>query len=253
MNCFVILAAGFGTRMKSKIPKVLHKIGNIPMIIKLLKQIPSVSDIPYSILVVVSTSTLNPIKECMETYIDASELKNISLIIQEQPNGTGHALQSCFHTFKTYKKKTKIIVLQADCPLIKAETIRKMLEFTHIKIMTMEHKIPNTYGRIVRMDNGKVKIVESKDCDINQSLITEVNCGVYSYSLQHLLENLFRIQNDNAQKEYYITDLVELIQSHTKIPIVETYKLPITKIFELTNINDQETLKMVNDKVTIPL
>jgi bifunctional N-acetylglucosamine-1-phosphate-uridyltransferase/glucosamine-1-phosphate-acetyltransferase GlmU-like protein len=247
MNCFIVLAGGFGKRMKSPIPKVLHKIADVPMIVKLIKQIPLVSDQPYDIIVVVNTKTLDAIRECLMKYIDKKEFDRINFCIQVCPRGTGHALQCCFVKLKDYKYDTKVVVLQGDCPLIKAETIGSMLEFKYIKIMIMEHIIPNSYGRIVREMNGKIRIVESRDCDEKQKSITKVNCGVYSYSLEYLMKYLFCLSNDNSQNEYYITDLVELIQSGFSFPVVEVYELPSSKKFELTNINDQETLKLVND------
>lgn len=246
MNCFVILAGGMGSRMKSTTPKVLHKIKDREMLLTLLDKLPLVSETDWDVIVVVSADTHDRIKNACENGLPSCILDRLTYCVQEVPNGTGHALAVCIPTLMGRDPDTKIIVLQADSPLIKPLTIREMTKFDHAKMMAMDKKTPNSYGRVIHdIENDRVTIKEATDCSIQESQIERVNCGVYSYRLKYLTDNVCKIGSDNAQGEQYITDLIELIQTNNNVR-VEIYDLPKEKMDELLNINDKDTLAIAN-------
>ncbi|MGC9771953.1 bifunctional UDP-N-acetylglucosamine diphosphorylase/glucosamine-1-phosphate N-acetyltransferase GlmU [Fervidobacterium islandicum] len=194
----LILAAGLGKRMKSKYPKVVHKILGKPMInwvVDLGKKFGEVG-------VVVGHKA-----EIVKSYLP----QDVKTYLQEPQLGTGHAVM-CAKQFIT--AGDDILILYGDVPLLKPETIEKLAQ-THarakadVTVLTFIADDPTGYGRIVR--NGeKIKIVEHKDANEEQLKIKEVNSGIYVFSGKFLLENLDKLSNNNAQGEYYLTDLVEM-------------------------------------------
>lgn len=194
----LILAAGLGKRMKSKYPKVVHKILGKPMInwvVDLGKKFGEVG-------VVVGHKA-----EIVKSYLP----QDVKTYLQEPQLGTGHAVM-CAKQFIT--AGDDILILYGDVPLLKPETIEKLAQ-THarakadVTVLTFIADDPTGYGRIVR--NGeKIRIVEHKDANEEQLKIKEVNSGIYVFSGKFLLENLDKLLNNNAQGEYYLTDLVEM-------------------------------------------
>lgn len=194
----LILAAGLGKRMKSKYPKVVHKILGKPMInwvVDLGKKFGEVG-------VVVGHKA-----EIVKSYLP----QDVKTYLQEPQLGTGHAVM-CAKEFIV--SEDDILILYGDVPLLKPETIEKLAQ-THEKtnadvtVLTFIADDPTGYGRIIR--NGeKIRIVEHKDANEEQLKIKEVNSGIYVFSGKFLLENLDKLSNNNAQGEYYLTDLVEM-------------------------------------------
>ncbi|AMW32578.1 bifunctional UDP-N-acetylglucosamine diphosphorylase/glucosamine-1-phosphate N-acetyltransferase GlmU [Fervidobacterium islandicum] len=194
----LILAAGLGKRMKSKYPKVVHKILGKPMInwvVDLGKKFGEVG-------VVVGHKA-----EIVKSYLPL----DVKTYLQEPQLGTGHAVM-CAKQFIT--AGDDILILYGDVPLLKPETIEKLAQ-THarakadVTVLTFIADDPTGYGRIIR--NGeKIRIVEHKDANEEQLKIKEVNSGIYVFSGKFLLENLDKLSNNNAQGEYYLTDLVEM-------------------------------------------
>lgn len=236
----VILAGGLGKRMKSELPKILHLVGNLPMLVRVIYEARKLN--PQRIMIVVGQYK-NIIEQTILKY---TTMNDISFCIQEIPLGTGHAIQCCIDCLKNENLESKVLILQGDCPLMTSETVRPMLNFEHVKVMTVIREEPSYYGRIIE-ENGKfARIVEAKDCTPEEYQITNVNCGIYSFANKHIIKYAFDIKNENAQNEYYLTDLIEIIKKGENVDI-ETYKLPENKEYELTNVNDQDTLKLVND------
>ncbi|QAV32570.1 bifunctional UDP-N-acetylglucosamine pyrophosphorylase / Glucosamine-1-phosphate N-acetyltransferase [Fervidobacterium changbaicum] len=194
----LILAAGLGKRMKSKYPKVVHKILGKPMInwvVDLGKKFGEVG-------VVVGHKA-----EIVKSYLP----QDVKTYLQEPQLGTGHAVM-CAKEFIV--SEDDIVILYGDVPLLKPETIEKLAQ-THarakadVTVLTFIADDPTGYGRIIR--NGeKIRIVEHKDANEEQLKIKEVNSGIYVFSGKFLLENLDKLSNNNAQGEYYLTDLVEM-------------------------------------------
>lgn len=205
----IILAAGAGTRMKSTTPKVLHKISGKPMLYYSIKEASKISDD----ITVVLYHQAQRVQEEMEKYF-----ANINYVIQDHENypGTGGAIMN------VTPKYEKTLVLNADMPLIQAVELEKFDINATIVMSVLQLDDASGYGRVV-IENGDVqKIVEQKDASEEELKIATANAGIYQFDTKFLLENLPQLSNDNAQKEYYITDLVEIAISQEKTlkPIV---------------------------------
>lgn len=199
----IILAAGAGTRMKSSIPKVLHKISGKPMLYYSIKEAKQLSD---DIIVVLYHQALK-IKEQMEEYFE-----DINYVIQDYENypGTGGAIMSLS------VKYDKTLVLNADMPLIKASELKKFDMEATIVMSVLQLENANGYGRVL-IENGNIKrIVEQKDASFEELKVTTANGGIYQFETKFLFEALLKLNNNNAQKEYYITDLIEIAIKQNK-------------------------------------
>ncbi len=194
-----IMAAGFGTRMKSKKPKVLHEISGFPMLYHIIKEAQNISDDIHVIL----HHQADLIKELMNSHF-----KNITYVIQDHKNfpGTGGAIMSI------NPKYEKVLVLNGDMPLLEANDMKAFFnENAQVVMSTFTCSNPTGYGRVVMNNSHQVsKIVEHKDANDKELKINNVNAGVYLFSTEFLKNNLPKLSNDNSQKEYYITDLVSL-------------------------------------------
>lgn len=206
-RCALILAAGEGKRMKSDIPKVLHKVCGKEMVnhvIDVMRQ----SDID-NINVVIG--------KCAEEVKKCTESQNITYSLQKSQLGTGDAVK-CAADFLSGKKGT-VAVFTGDAPLISKETVQKFIKYHEdngfgATILTSVVSEPYGYGRILRKNNGDVlKIIEHKDCNDEELRINEINSGMYCFDIENLLASLNEIKNDNVQKEYYLTDVIEIMKN----------------------------------------
>lgn len=234
-NCYgLILAAGEGKRMKSKLPKVLHSICGKPMLDHVTAALNTSGAEDY--IVVIGHGG-----DIVKKHLG----ENVKTTFQEQQLGTGHAVMCCEDFLK--EKKGTVIVLAGDVPLINAITISNMMEY-HVKhnysatVLTARVDIPGGFGRIVRNSMGDIeRIVENKDASMDEKNIKEVNSGTYCFNIEHLLQALVKIDNVNVQGEYYLTDAIEILKkSGAK---VGAYK---TNYCELMNIqNDGQILDTI--------
>ncbi|WP_323589375.1 bifunctional UDP-N-acetylglucosamine diphosphorylase/glucosamine-1-phosphate N-acetyltransferase GlmU [Aliarcobacter butzleri] len=220
----IILAAGAGTRMKSDTPKVLHKISGKPMLYYSIKEALKLSDD----ITVVLYHQFEKVKAEIEKYFS-----NINFVIQDHKNypGTGGAVMGITPKYE------KVLVLNGDMPLIQANELEKFEINATIVMSVLELESADGYGRVI-IENGNVKkIVEQKDASEDELKITTANAGIYQFETKFLLENLPKLDNNNAQKEYYITDLVEMAISQGKVlkPLVV----------------NEENFKGVNSKVEL--
>lgn len=215
----LILAAGLGKRMKSKYPKVVHKILGKPMInwvVDLGKNFGEVG-------VVVGHKA-----EIVKSYLPS----DVVVYIQEPQLGTGHAVM-CARDFISVDED--LLVLYGDVPLLQKVTIEKLKRIHEenrydVTILTFVPGDPTGYGRIVK-EGSKIRIVEDKDANEEQKRIQEVNSGIYIFSGKFLLENIEKIGNNNAQREYYLTDVVALSQNAGTVLLED----PI----EVSGVNDR--------------
>lgn len=220
----IILAAGAGTRMKSDTPKVLHKISGKPMLYYSIKEALKLSDD----ITVVLYHQFEKVKAEIGKYFS-----NINFVIQDHKNypGTGGAVMGITPKYE------KVLVLNGDMPLIQASELEKFEINATIVMSVLELESADGYGRVI-IENGNVKkIVEQKDASEDELKITTANAGIYQFETKFLLENLPKLDNNNAQKEYYITDLVEMAISQGKVlkPLVV----------------NEENFKGVNSKVEL--
>ncbi|MDD5101404.1 MAG: sugar phosphate nucleotidyltransferase, partial [Endomicrobiaceae bacterium] len=205
----VILGAGEGTRMKSCLPKVLHKVAGKELISHVIDCLNHVK--LQKLFVVIGSGSALVLKHLKRF----DENLNITTVLQEKRLGSGHALLQ----IKKYAEGLKghLIVMCGDTPLVRQETIKQLLQY-HIKnknfatILSGIVNEPFGYGRIVRDSNGNVScIIEEKSASQEQKQIKEINSGIYCFDLETLWQALSKVKNDNNKKEYYLTDVISIL------------------------------------------
>lgn len=224
----IILAAGKGTRMKSKLYKVLHRICGKSMVDHVLTQVSQLD--MDNIITIVGYGA-----EDVE-----NELGNrCEYVVQDQQLGTGDAVARAEGLLKDSDGET--LVISGDTPLFTAATLKQLFEYHEQKkatatILTSQAPDPTGYGRIVRNNLGIVeKIVEQKDATSEEQGIHEINTGVYVFDNQALFEALHKINNDNAQGEYYLTDAIEVLKNEGRT--IAAYKM--ANFNESMGVNDR--------------
>ena len=224
----IILAAGQGSRMKSTTPKVLHKISGFEMLYYSISEAKKLSDDIHVVLYHQATK----VQTQMEKYFD-----NIKYTIQDHENypGTGGAVMNID------LKYSNTLVLNGDMPLIQSTELEKFMtnDNSAITMSVLKLDDANGYGRVIIENNNVKKIVEQKDCNDEELKVTTANAGIYSFNTKFLQENLPKLSNNNAQEEYYITDLVEIaIKNNQKVtPLIvneENFK-GVNSKFDLAN------------------
>ena len=204
----VILAAGLGTRMQSDQAKVLHKLGGQPLLAHVLRT--SVALKPEKIVVVVGHQA-DQVEAAARAAVPAEFADRLYFATQTEQRGTGHAVMSAREAFK--ESNGILLALYGDAPLVKPETLKKLIAEHEAgkhaaTLITIKMEVPPAYGRIVRDADGQfAQIVEDKDCTPEQKLIKEVNPGFYCFDVPKLLTALDRLTTNNAQGEYYLTDV----------------------------------------------
>lgn len=204
----LILAAGKGTRMKSEMPKVIHKVNGIPMISKIIDVL----------------SGLNPEENILILGHKKEEVLKVvgedcDYVLQIEQLGTGHAVIQAKEKLQNYDGD--VMVLCGDTPLLKESTLKSLYEFHKesgavTTILTSIYENPFGYGRIVK-ENGLVKaIVEEKEASEEIKKIKEVNAGVYCFNSKELFKALEKINNNNEKGEYYLTDVIGIQVSENK-------------------------------------
>ena len=248
MNYAIILAAGYGKRMKVEAPKASLPLLSKPMISYLVDNISKTSI--EKIITVVGYK-----KEIIENI-----LKDKSLYAyQENLNGTAGALLTCEDLIKDLNGFS--LILNADCPLIDDEIINDMIENyidnkSDLTLATFNTKNPFGYGRIKRDDKGNIiSIVEEKDASPLDKKIEECNAGLYIISNKYLFKYLKEIKNNNAKGEYYLTDIVSIFNNKKKkissYTPQEQYKLKgVNTLLELSNLESELKLK-INEKLLL--
>ena len=242
----IIMAGGLGTRMNSNTPKVLHKINNIPLIIHILNT--SLILNPFKICLIVGKHK-DLIESTINNYYNSNEITSneitskINYIIQNEPLGTGHAIMCC----KNYlgKLNTNInncLILSGDVPFIKAATLEQLFRTKFSANILVAYKNdPFGYGRIVfkndKNDNETFsKIVEEKDCTQEEKKIQLINSGIYFFKIDILLKYIDKLTNNNNNKEYYLTQIFELLSKYEiGFTIVEN-------LLEITGVNTEQQL-----------
>ncbi|MGI6607597.1 MAG: bifunctional UDP-N-acetylglucosamine diphosphorylase/glucosamine-1-phosphate N-acetyltransferase GlmU [Erysipelotrichaceae bacterium] len=200
----IVMAAGRGTRMNSKHAKTMHKILGKPMIEHIYDVLESVGvDNKVFVVGYGRESIMNHLQD------------KVQYAVQQPLLGTAHAVMQA-EQLKKYDGKT--LIINGDCPLVKAETYKLLLEKTTVDnplvLLTTVLEDPKSYGRVVREDNQLLKIIEKKDCNEKELEIKEINAGIYCVDNKLLWKYLPEVDNNNNQKEYYITDLVQIFRKH---------------------------------------
>ena len=203
----VILAAGKGTRMKSALPKVLHRVAGLSLIEHVLRAADAVA--PINIVVVVGHQA-EGVRRAL------AGRAGLRFALQEPQLGTGHALLQAEPELKG--ARGTLLLLSGDVPLLRGETVAELVR-THQResaaatVLTARVPEPDGYGRIVRRDGQIAAIVEHKDASTEERRIDEINSGVYAFDLEPLFDALKQIGASNAQGEYYLPDLVRIFRA----------------------------------------
>lgn len=200
---FVIMAAGLGTRMKSSKPKVLHKLGGVPMLERLLQ---TVQQLQPQCIAVVTGYGADQVQAAMP------KADNIHYALQTPQLGTGHAVKQALPLLPDSEGIT--LILNGDGPLIEASTLQALVKESagnKLALLTVKLANPHGYGRIIRSpENQVVGIVEEKDATDPQRQIQEVNTGVMAVPTAKLRAWINSLKNENAQQEYYLTDIIAM-------------------------------------------
>jgi bifunctional UDP-N-acetylglucosamine pyrophosphorylase/glucosamine-1-phosphate N-acetyltransferase len=207
----VILAAGKGTRMRSSLPKVLHCIADIPMVSHVIDAARQLNAENIYIVYGFGGEVLKA------TLTENSNSNDLTFVEQKEQLGTGHAVGMASPFLKDDED---VLVLYGDVPLTKVTTLQKLLAVkpdNGMGLLTVNLANPNGYGRIVRRDNTVVGIIEQKDASPEQLLINEANTGILLANGSDLKRWLSDLSSDNAQGEYYLTDIIAACHSEGKV------------------------------------
>ena len=234
----VILAAGKGTRMKSELPKVLHKALGKPMVNYSIEAAKEAGAKDQDICLVVGHKA-EQVKEVVGNAV--------TYVTQKEQLGTGHAVK-CAKEFIGDDGLT--MVLCGDTPLITGKTLRKLVE-NHIQegnaitVLSAVAEDPTGYGRIIKDAEGRfVKIVEQKDATEEEQKVKEINSGMYMFNSKALSLALSELSNDNAQGEYYLTDTIEIVKEKA---LGKVAAMVIEDIDEIKGVNSPEQLTEAED------
>ena len=203
----VILAAGKGKRMKSEIPKVLHRICGQPIIYYILSLITKLN--PGNIFIVVGHK-----KERVKEYIE-NNFPGVTIVSQDRQLGTAHAVKMVKEAGDGFGQE--MLVLSGDSPLLSAGTLQKLVDSrasskSSVSVLTSIVEDPSGYGRVIKKGKGNIlKIIEEADASPAERKINEINSSVYCFDTRSLFENIEKIDTKNKQGEYYLTDIVEVL------------------------------------------
>jgi bifunctional UDP-N-acetylglucosamine pyrophosphorylase/glucosamine-1-phosphate N-acetyltransferase len=237
-----ILAAGKGTRLKSKLPKVIHKIGGRPLLGHVIVAASKVVA-PKDIFCIIGHEA-DLVRKTVASY-------GTGFVEQREQRGTGHALMQCREALAGYEH---VLVLSGDVPLIRMETIAAIRDFhvgkhSDMTILTAEPEDPFGYGRILRrVTNGKITdevdaIVEQKQLKAEQQKVREINSGIYAFNVKELFARLDRLTTDNPHGEFYLTDIAQILQTDGR----KVLALRAEDSAEVLGINTRRDLAALDD------
>ena len=228
----IVLAAGQGTRMKSEIPKVLHRLGGTPLFLHALRAAQRLKPARIAVIVGYGAAAVQ----------EAYPGKDLCWVIQEKQLGTAHAVlcaESTFHGFIG-----DILILSGDVPLMRENTLKRLIDYHRrqqaaVTLLTAKLEDPRGYGRIIRDDTQQItRTVEEKDASDLQKQIREVNAGIYVVAAPFLFPALSRVNNQNLQKEYYLPDIVAVALREGRT----LENLQVDDAREMMGINTREEL-----------
>lgn len=219
MADLMILAAGLGTRMKSNRAKVLHELGGRPLISYAINAALQIA--PEVIYVVVGHQAEEVERAARQQLERAVPAPAIKFVLQAEQLGTGHAVMAA-RELLAERPNVPLIVMAGDCPLLRGQTLGRLLEAhiadqNHATLLTAMVEDPTGYGRIVRDRDGKLLgVVEQRDASPEELAIREINASIYCFDVPSLLDALDLLKADNAQREYYLTDVPRLMLARGK-------------------------------------
>lgn len=230
----VVLAAGKGTRMKSDKSKLVHKIYGKEIV---LRSVENAQKAGINEIIAVVGHLKEQVQEVLKD--------RVKYVYQEEMLGTGHAVMQAKEFLQG--KKGKVVVLNGDVPILRPETIRNLIEKStankeYATLLTAIYDNPFGYGRIIRDEGGNVEgIVEEKDATESQRKIKEINAGIYCFDIEELLKALEAIDNHNASGEYYITDVIKIMNDKG----LKTGAVIVEDNTEILGVNDRVQLEIL--------
>lgn len=235
----IILAAGKGSRMNSTLPKVLHTVGGVPMIVRVIQ---SAYGAGISNIAVVVGHGAEDVRSAVMRHLPNIEVK---WALQTEQKGTAHAVRCAEYALSSFEGD--VWILSGDVPLLSSDLIRDIDSAqpdADLVVTGIELAEPGSYGRLIRSANGDlIAIREYADCTLGEAEIREVNAGLYRVNSAVLFEGLRTIRSDNAQSEYYLTDLVSYATLH-QIPVA--CEIVRERAHELSGVNTVEDLERAN-------
>ncbi|MGZ5027428.1 MAG: bifunctional UDP-N-acetylglucosamine diphosphorylase/glucosamine-1-phosphate N-acetyltransferase GlmU [Methylobacter sp.] len=239
----IILAAGKGTRMRSELPKILHKIANRPLLQHVYDTAQQLENNDINIVV---GHGAEKVTETLKHFV-------AHWVEQKQQLGTGHAVQQASDQIAD---EDTVLILYGDVPLLKLATIKQLISNVDnqtLALLTVNLANPTGYGRIVRNSSGQVvKIVEEKDATLEEKQITEGNTGIMAVQGEKLKKWLGQLNNSNAQGEYYLTDVIEMaVADNVRIvasqPETEDEVLGVNNRIQLSHLERVYQLEQANN------
>lgn len=230
----VVMAAGKGKRMKTNKAKVVHKIYGKELVVRVVET-------AYKAGIKDIITVVGHKREEVEKVLGDS----VTYAYQEELLGTAHTVMQAIPFLK--ERKGKVVVLSGDVPIIRPETIKKViaksvLDEEYATVLTAIYDNPTGYGRIIRDASGNVReIVEEKDADLEQRRIKEINAGLYCFDIEELILALEKINNHNAQGEYYLTDVIKIMNDKG----LKTGTVVVEDNTETLGVNDRMQLEML--------
>jgi len=233
----IILAAGKGTRMNSDLPKVLHLLNDKPLLAHVLDTSSMIK--PKQVIVVVGYK-----KEMIIKYFKS---KNMIFVEQKKQQGTADAIKYCLPNIENFNGN--VLILSGDVPMITYESLKKLIDIHNsnnasASLISAKLNDPTGYGRIIKNnENQLIKIVEHKDATDIEKQISEINSGVYIFNAKILKNIIPKIDNNNVQNEYYLTDIFNFIDEK------DTSIYQIGDCNEIAGINTIEQLKQLGESI----
>lgn len=230
----LIMAAGKGTRMKSNKSKLVHKIYDKELVKR-------VADIAKDIGSDEIITVVGHLKEQVQEVLGDS----VKYAVQEELLGTGHAVMQA--TSYLEGKKGKVVILYGDVPLIRKQTLESLISKSiknkeYATLLTAIYDNPTGYGRILRDEGGNIKaIIEEKDANMTEKEIKEINSGIYCFDIEELLSALKLIKPNNVQGEYYLTDVIKIMNDKG----LKTGAVIVEDNTEILGVNDRSQLELL--------
>ena len=234
-----ILAGGNGKRMKSELPKVCVLFKGMPMIVHIINNALKLN----TQKIIIITGKYNEfIQNTIKSWINDNDFKKLTFIIQEEALGTGHAVKCSIDCFE---KNEEVLILNGDTPNLSFRLLNDFIFYKkgYNKLLISEVDNPSGYGRILMNNENEIlKIIEEKDANHIEKKINKINSGIYLINSIDLKQYVNLIQNNNHSNEYYLTDIIELMQLNK----IKTYGYIIDKSmnYEILGVN---TLEQLND------
>ena len=234
------MAAGKGTRLKSKHPKVLHEVGGKPLVAHVIAA--ALEVVPAGDIYVIVGHEAGRVRQAVEQT-------GVNFVVQEPQLGTGHALMCARESLRDYEH---VLVLSGDAPLITSETIARLRDF-HLReksamtLVSAQLEDPTGYGRVIRKNSGPEvqAIVEEKSCTPAQRKLREINSGIYAFSVKPFFAYIEQLKTDNPHAEYYLTDMAAVLRRARQRVVA----LKTDKAFEILGSNTRAELAHLDRQI----